>query len=90
MKPTRQEVAAAVIAAVAKVSGLQPEKIKEEYILKEHPLKLDDQQLNRLTLKLRKYIKSVDSAKTIWASTVQKSGQSVEGLIDYIFKLLNS
>ena len=90
MKPTREQVAEAVIAAVATVSGLKPEKIKEEHVLKEHPLNLDDQQLNRLTLKLREYIKSIDPAKTIWVTTVRKSGQTVKGLIDYIFKLLNS
>jgi len=90
MKPTRDQVKAAVIVALAEVSGLSPEKIKEEQVLKEYPLVLDDQQLNRLTLKLREYIKSIDPPKTIWVTTVRKSGQTVKGLTDYIFKVPNS
>lgn len=88
MKPTRAEVAQAVIAAIATVSGLSIQDIEEDQVLKEYPIYLDDPQLAKLALKLRKYIKSIDDTKTILVATIRKSGMTVGQLIDYIYKLL--
>jgi len=88
MKPTRAEVKIAVTTIIAEITGLKPQKIKEEHVLKEHPLYMDDMQLIRLALELRKYIKSFDKTKTILVATIRKSGLTVGKLIDLVYNLL--
>jgi hypothetical protein len=84
---TRDEVETAVVATLAGFTRLSPSRITPDLPLQKSPLSLDSNRLAFLATSLRGYVKfHSHETETLLVSEVRKSGLSVAGLVDLIFK----
>ncbi|HRY56940.1 MAG TPA: hypothetical protein P5014_02125 [Patescibacteria group bacterium] len=75
-----------VIAYICSYANMKPKNIKEEYILKNHPIKLDDTQLALLAMALRAYVKSLNPKETVLATELRKKDLDVKKTYELIIK----
>lgn len=75
-----------VIIYIASFSNLNVDDIKDELILKKHPIKLDDKNLGFLALSLRGYLKSINPKETVLAPELRKKDFSVKNTYELIYK----
>lgn len=80
----KEKIKADVISYIAAYANLSPTKIKEEYILKEHPLHYDDMSLANLIILLRAYLRGKNPKATLFSSEIRKKGLTVKNLIQLI------
>lgn len=83
--PTTEEVQEKVNLDLAEYASYPLNKLKNDYVLKETPLKMDNPSLNFLTLSLRAYIKKHNSDQTLLAKEVKKSKLTVKLLGDLVY-----
>lgn len=67
-----------VKAYISSFANMPLAKIKDEYVLKEDPLILDDSKLGFLALSLRGYIKSINPSATITVKEIRSKGLTVK------------
>jgi len=79
-----------VKAYISSAANMPVSEIKDEYVLKEDPLKLDDTKLGFLTLSLRGYIKTLNPSETITVKEIRKNGLSVKGTCELVVKKIES
>ena len=75
-----------VIAYIASYSDFPADSIKDEFILKNQPLYLDDIKLGFLTAALKQYLESIKPGKTLLVSELKKPGLSVKQTYAEIIK----
>lgn len=75
-----------VIAYISSFVNMNPSNIKDEHILKEHPIKLDDVKLGFLAIALRGYLKSIKPSQTVLASEIRKKDLTVKKAYELIIK----
>ncbi|WP_430966765.1 hypothetical protein [Spongiimicrobium sp. 2-473A-2-J] len=83
--PTKEEILNKVHLDIAEYASYPKEKLKDEFILKENPLKMDNPSLNFMTLSLRGYVKKHNSKQTLLAKEVKKSKLTVKLLGELVF-----
>ncbi len=81
-----EEIKKNVIAYIASCANLPTPAIKDEYILRDHPLQLDNEKLGSLALALRAYVKSLNPAETVLATELRGAGMNVKKTCELIFK----
>lgn len=72
-----EEIKKNVIAYIASCANLPAAAIKDEYILRDHPLQLDNEKLMALALVLRSYVKSINPAETVLVAELRGAGMNV-------------
>lgn len=75
-----------VIAYIASFANMKPSNIKDDYILKNHPLKIDDTNLGFLAIALRGYLKSLNPQETVLATELRKKDTDVKKTYELIIK----
>ncbi len=82
----KEKIKTNVIAYIASFAHMPVSKMKDEFILKDHPLKLDDVQLGFLTIALRAYVKNINISSNLTASELRKGGLDVKKTYELIIK----
>ncbi|MDI3321997.1 hypothetical protein [Pinibacter soli] len=80
----KEIIRANVIAYIASFANIPTDGIKEEYVLKNDPLKLDDVKLAFLTIALRAYLKSLNPNETVLVTEIRKKDLDVKKTIELI------
>ena len=75
-----------VIVYISSFANMKPTNVKDEYILKNQPLKFDDTKLAFLALALRGYLKSIKPDATVLASELRKKDLDVKKTYELIIK----
>ena len=75
-----------VIIYISSFANMKIENIKDEYVLKSHPIKLDDKKLGFLALSLRGYLKSINPKQTVLATELRKKDFNVKNVYELIIK----
>lgn len=75
-----------VISYIASFANMKASNIKDEYILKNHPIKLDDTKLALLAISLRAYLKSINPNETVLATELRKKDLDVKKTYELIIK----
>lgn len=75
-----------VIIYIASFANMKVPNIKDKYVLKDHPIKLDDRKLGFLALSLRGYLKTINPTKTVLATELRKKGMTVKQTYELIIK----
>lgn len=75
-----------VIAYIASFANMKSENIKDEDILQNHPLKLDDTKLGLLAIALRAYLRSISPEETVLATELRKKNLDVKNTQELIIK----
>jgi len=75
-----------VKAYIASYANYPTADIKDEHVLKNAPLKLDDSKLTFLAMALRAYVKSYNPDKTILATELRKKDFDVKKTYDLVIK----
>ncbi|GHB24469.1 hypothetical protein [Mongoliitalea lutea] len=75
-----------VVAYIASFANMKPSNVTDDYILKNHPLKLDDVKLGLLAIALRAYLKSINPDETVLASELRKKDMDVKKTYELIIK----
>lgn len=73
-----------VIAYIASFASMKPSDLKDDHILKNHPLKLDDVKLGFLAIALRAYLKSFNPDETVLATELRKKDMDVKKTYELI------
>ncbi|WP_299531847.1 hypothetical protein [Ulvibacterium sp.] len=81
-----QKVIKDVKAYIGSHTGINPNRIKDEYVLKKHPLKFDDAKLAFLALSLRGYIKSHNPSATILVKELRKKDLDVKKTYELVIQ----
>ena len=84
--PSKKEIENKVHMDIAEYASYPIKKLKDEFILKENPLKMDNPSLNFLTLSLRAYIKKHNTNQTLLAKEVKKSQLTIKLLGKLVIK----
>lgn len=88
--PTRDEVSAAVVSAIAGFTRLASDQVTLDRALQKPPLALDSNALTLLATTLRGYVKyHSQGSETVKASEV-RAGLTVQGLVDLVFGKVKS
>ncbi len=88
--PTKSEVFEDVKDFISKFARFPVDKLKDDFVLQENPLKMDNPQLITMTLAVRGYVKNFSPARTVLATEVKKSNLTVAGLCNLIYNKINS
>lgn len=80
----RETIKTNVIAYIASYAGITQPNVMDNYILKNHPLNLDDVKLGYLAIALRAYLKSMKPQETILASDLRKRDVDVKKTYEMI------
>lgn len=75
-----------VIAYIASFVNMRPANVKDEHILKNHPLKFDNTKLGFLAIALRGYLKSLKPDETVLATELRKKDLNVKKTYELIIK----
>ena len=75
-----------VIIYISSFANMNPANIEDEYVLKKHPIKLDDVKLGFLAIALRGYLKSIKPNQTVLASEIRKKDLTVKKTYELIIK----
>ncbi|MDW8849987.1 hypothetical protein SD960_07790 [Flavobacterium sp. MMLR14_040] len=75
-----------VKAYISSFANMQIKNIKDEQILKNHPLKLDDIKLGFLAITLRGYLKSIKPDETILATELREKNFDVKKTYELLIK----
>jgi hypothetical protein len=75
-----------VIAYIASYANMPVASVRDEYILKEDTLKLDEIKLKFLALALKDYVKKLNPSETILASDINKKGFDVKKTCELVIK----
>ena len=86
--PTKAEVSVRVKGFIEAFSD--SDEVDEDNVLAEAPLSMDATALGYLATTLRQYVKFHNDKVTILVGEVRKSGLTVLGLIDLVFKRIKS
>jgi len=84
-----EEIKKSVIAYIASFANIPASGIKDEYILRDHPLQLDNEKLGFLALALRTYVKNLNPAETVRVTELRGAGMTVKKTCELIVKKLN-
>lgn len=79
-----------VKAYISSFANLPISEIKDEYVLKESPLSLDDTKLGFLTLSLRGYVKSLKQSETLTIKELRQKDFTVKKTYELIIKKVES
>ena len=82
----KEAIQANVIAYIASFANMPAEAILDTYILRDHPLKMDDTKLGFLAIALRAYVKSMNPEETVLATDMRKGGLDVKRTYELIIK----
>jgi hypothetical protein len=85
-----EEIKKSVIAYIASCANTPASGIKDEYILRDHPLQLDNEKLGFLAIALRTYVKSLNSAETVLVTEVRRAGMTVKKTCELIIKKITA
>ncbi|WP_109437416.1 hypothetical protein [Aquimarina sp. AU119] len=88
-KPTQSEIFTDVKDFVSKFSRFPVHKLKDNFILKSHPLKMNNPQLISMALALRGYVKNFEPNATVLATEIKKSNLTVALLCNLINNKIN-
>ena len=80
----KEQIRKDVIGQIAKFASMDSILIKDEYVLSEDPLFLDNTNLAFLTLELRAYVKRFKPEATVLVTEIRKKGLKVIGTIELI------
>lgn len=86
MNYTKEKIKSNVIAYIASFANLSNVNIKDKYLLKGHPIKLDNTKLGFLAISLRGYLKSIKPNQTILATELRKKGLTVKKTYELLIK----
>ncbi len=75
-----------VITYIGAFANMAPEFIEDDFILKNHPLYLDDEKLGFLTISLRDYLKTLNPEASILVTEIRKSGMTVRSTYQLIIE----
>lgn len=75
-----------VIYYISSFTNIEFTSIEDGYILKKHPLMLDNTKLGFLAISLRGYLKSINPEKTVLATELRKNNLTVEGTYKLIIQ----
>lgn len=75
-----------VKAYIASFANMRRENIRDDQILKNHPIKLDDTKLGFLAIALRAYLKSIKPDETVLATEMRKKDLDVRKTYELIIK----
>ena len=82
----REIIKTNVIFYICSFANMKPSNVKDEHILKKHPLKLDNTKLGFLAIALRGYLKSINPDKTVLAAEMRKKDLDVKKTYELIIK----
>jgi hypothetical protein len=82
----KETIKSNVIAYIASFAHMKISNVKDKYILKDQPLKLDDTKLGFLAIALRAYLRSIAPDETILASELRKKKFDVEKTCELVIK----
>ncbi len=75
-----------VIAYIASFASISISNVKDEHVLKDNPLKLDDIKLGFLAIALRAYLKSINPNETVLVTELRKKDIDVKKTYELIIK----
>ena len=85
-----EEIKKNVIAYIASFANISTSGVKDEYILKDHPLQLDNGKLGSLSLVLRAYVKSLNPDETVLVTELRGSGMNVKKICELVIQKINA
>ena len=79
-----QQIKNTVVGYISLSTKYSAEQIKDNFILKNWPLALDNYSLAFIAMSCDKYVKSIGPDKSVFVRELQKKGLTVKGLIDLV------